>query len=188
VLAGNGQEAAEILKDYKTPDPTFDEEYRLLYRLSTLLQASDVLAKGQSVYAAQLLEEMGTLQDGYCAEHLERQRLLLLAKARPQLRKEICRKLPPMDEELLLRARDALDRGEFDRSACYLEAVENQESADRNFLMGELHLVRKQYAVAAEFYHKAEESYPEKCAVRLEHCYRELEDFRKAYYYACKQR
>ena len=93
-----------------------------------------------------------------------------------------------MDEELLLRARDALDRGEFDRSACYLEAVEDRESADRNFLLGELHLVRKQYAAAAAYYHKAEESYPEKCAVRLERCYRELEDFRKAYYYACKQR
>ena len=144
VLAGNGQEAADILKDYKAPDPTFDEEYRLIYRLSTLQQASDVLAKGQSAYAAQLLEEMNSWEEGYCAEHLERQRLLLLAKARPQLRKEICRKLPPMDEELLLRARDALDRGEFDRSACYLEAVENQDSADRNFLQGELYLVRKQ--------------------------------------------
>ena len=143
VLAGNGQEAADILKDYKTPDPTFDEEYRLIYRLSTLQQASDVLQKGQAAHAARLLEEMGTLQDGYCAADLERQRLLLLAKARPQLRKEICRKLPSMDEELLLRARDALDRGEFDRSACYLEAVEDQESADRNFLQGELHLSRE---------------------------------------------
>ena len=85
VLAGNGQEAADILKDYKTPDPTFDEEYRLIYRLSTLQQASDVLAKGQSAYAAQLLEEMNSWEEGYCAEHLERQRLLLLAKARPQL-------------------------------------------------------------------------------------------------------
>lgn len=188
VFAGNGQKAAEILKDYKAPDATFHEEYRLICRLAALQQASDALAKGQSAYAAQLLEEMETLQEGYCAADLERQRLLLLAKARPQLRKEICRKLPSMDEELLLRARDALDRGEFDRSACYLEAVEDQESADRNFLLGELHLVRKQYAAAAACYHKAEESYPEKCAVRLERCYRELEDFRKAYYYACKQR
>ena len=131
---------------------------------------------------------MGTVADGYCAEDLERRRLLLLAKARPQLRREICRKLPDLDEELLLRARNALDRGEVDRSEHLLEAAQDHDAPDWNFLRGEVHLAREQYAAAAQCYHKAEEAYPDKTAARLERCYRELEDFKRAYFYACKQR
>ena len=44
----------------------------------------------------------------------------------------------------------------------------------------------QKYAAAAECFQKAESEFPEKCAVRRERCYRELGDFRQAYYYACK--
>ena len=37
-------------------------------------------------------------------------------------------------------------------------------------------------------FHGAEAAWPQQSAARLEQCYRELEDFKKAYYYACKQR
>lgn len=188
VLAGNGQEAAEILADYRKPDPTFDGEAELLSRLAALQQAEDALKKGQSAYAAQLLEEMDALQSGYCAVELERQRLLLLAKARPQLRREICGRLPSIDGELLLRARVALDGGEFDRCAGLLDAAQDKEAAEWNFLRGEWYLAKSRYDAAAKCYHKAEVTFPEKCAPRLERCYRELGDFRQAYYYACKQR
>lgn len=188
VFAGNGQEAMEALADYRRPDPVFDAEETLLRRLAALAQAEEELRRGHAAYAAQILEEMDRWQDGYCAEELERRRLLLLAKARPQLRKEICGKLPDMDEELLLRARVALDRGEFDRCAGLLMAARDTESAAWNFLRGELHITAEQYAAAAACYHKAETEYPEKCAPRLERCYRELGDFKQAYFYACKQR
>lgn len=188
VLAENGAEAARILENYQLPDATFDAEYQLLCCLAALQCAADALQKGQAAYAAQLLEALGAVEDGYCAADLERRRLLLLAKARPQLRGELCRKLPSPDEELLLRARDALDRGEFDRSVHLLEAAGNHDAPDWNFLRGEVHLAREQYAAAVPCYHKAEKAYPEKTAARLERCYRELEDFKQAYYYACKQR
>ena len=188
VLAGKGQEAAEILADYRKPDPTFDAEAELLQRLAALQQAEYALKKGQSAYAAQLLEEMDALCSGYCAESLERRRLLLLAKARPQLRAEICRKLPSIDEELLLRARAALDRGELDRCAGLLAAAQDTDAAQWNFLQGELYLTKSRYAEAAKCYHRAEGAFPEKCASRLERCYRELGNFEQAYYYACKQR
>lgn len=188
VLEGNAQEAAQILGDYRRPDATFDPEFRLLSRLAALSSAADALEKGESSHAAQLLEELGAIEDGYCAEALEHRRLLLLAQVRPRQRAEICEKLPPLDEELLLRARVALDRGDFDRSGHLLEAAENHETADWNFLRGELYLARSRFAEAAACYHKAEAAFPEKCAIRLERCYRELEDFRKAYYYACLRR
>lgn len=188
IQEGNGAEAARLLADYRQPDAAFDAEFRLLSRLAALDMAEEAARNGQSVYAAGILEDLGVLEDGYCAQDLERRRLLLLAKARPQLRADICRQLPSLDQELLLRARAALDQGELDRSAHLLEAAQGQEAADWNFLRGEVHLARKQFAEAAACYHRAESAYPEKCAVRLEHCYRELEDFKQAYFYAFKQR
>jgi hypothetical protein len=93
-----------------------------------------------------------------------------------------------MDEELLLRARTALDGGDFSRCTHLLEAAQDHASAPWHFLRGELELSLLRFAEAAAHYHKAEDTYPEKCAVRLERCYRELGDFKQAYFYACKQR
>lgn len=183
---GRGGETMEILKDYRRPDPVFDAEAQLLERLAALQAAQERLEKGQFAYAAELLEEGWT--GGYCAQALDRQRLLLLARVRPKLLGEICRQLPPLDEELLLRARYALDRGETDRCLQLLEAALDREGPQWNFLRGEVYLAKRNFASAAECFRKAEGAFPEKCAVRLERCYRELGDFRQAYFYACKRR
>lgn len=188
VLEGRGQDVLQILGDYRQPDATFDPEFQLLSRLGALDAASHAILNGQHPYAADILEHPGVPEDGYCAPDLERRRLLLLAKARPQLRGEICRKLPSIDGELLLRARDALDRGELDRSTHLLEAAADHTGAEWNFLRGEVYLAQQKFAEAAACYHRAEDSFPEKCAPRLERCYRELADFKKAYEYACKAR
>ncbi len=188
ILSENGQDAAQILEDYRAPDETFDAEFQLLSRLAALSTAAEAIRKGQGAYATEILEQLDVIREGYCAENLERQRLLLLAKARPQARAEICEKLPSLDEELLLRARHALDMGELDRSVHLLDAAQDHDGSDWNFLRGEVHLAKCCFAAAADCYHKAEETYPEKTARRLERCYRELEDFKKAYYYATKQR
>lgn len=186
LTAGLGSAVLEIMEQYVEPDPTFDAEAQLIRRLAMLQAAEEALKQGRSGYAAQLLED--GWKEGYCAEALERRRLLLLAQARPKQREEICRKLPSVDEELLLRARDALDRGKSDRCLHLLEAAQDRESARWNFLRGELYLTGRDYAAAAACLHKAEGTFPEKCAVRLERCYRELGDFRQAYFYACKRR
>lgn len=186
--AGDAQQTRRALGDYRAPDPVFDRERQLLDRLAGLALAEAALQEGRHILAGELLEQLGEIVDGYCAGVLNRQRLLLLAKAKPQQRAEICRELPSLDEELLLRARDALNRGSFDRCGYFLGAAEDQTGPEWNFLCGELHLVRQEYDQAAACYHRAEEAYPEKTAVRLEQCYRELEDFKQAYFYACKQK
>jgi len=188
VEAGKGKEAAEALSGYRKPDPIFDMEAQLLSRLALLLQAEEALNKGQAPYAEALLQSAGDFEDGYCACDLQRRKLLLLARAVPRQRREICRRLPGIDEELLLRARVALDAGELDSCAGLLEAAQDKDAPQWNFLRAELHMTRGQYAAAAKCYHKAEAEYSEKCAPRLERCYRELGDFRQAYFYACKQR
>ena len=146
------------------------------------------MAGGRQRYAAELLEKLGKRENGYCAAELERERLLLLAKVRPTLRRKVCRALPGLDDELCLRAADALERGDIARSAALLDAAEEQENPEWNFLRGEVYLAGHQYAQAAQCYHRAEEAYPDRTAARLEQCYRELEDYKQAYFYACKQK
>ena len=188
VRSEDWKEAARILEEYRGPDETFDMEFRLLCRLSTLGAAKDAIAGGQGNLAMQLLEQAGELKDGYCAGELERRRLLLLAKAKPRLRGMVCGKLPPMDEELLLRARAALDDGAVERAVHLLESAENRNEPDWNFLRGEVYAMQRMFREAADCYHKAEQAYPAKTALRLERCYRELEDYKQAYFYACKHR
>lgn len=187
-ISGDQEKILEILAEYRSPDNLFDNEKTLLEHLAVLALAENVLCAGRQIYAAELLDGMEILDADYCAAELRRKKLLLLAKAAPQRRQEICAVLPNLDEELRLRARDALDRGLFNRSAALLDAAEDQESTDWNFLRGEVYLARQRYQEAAACYHKAEEAYPDKTASRLERCYRELEDYKQAYFYACKQR
>lgn len=163
-------------------------EKRLTGHLEKLAAAETALKNGKTVYAGELLDNMEILDSDYCAGELNRKRLLLLAKAYPQRRRDICRQLPDLDEELLLRARDALERGIFDQSAALLDAASNRESPEWNLLRGDVYLAVEQFSEAARCYHRAEEGFPDKTAPRLERCYREMEDFRQAYFYACRQR
>ena len=186
-LEEDGGRVLEILEGYRAPDPVFDMEAALLRRLGTLLAAKSALAKGQSARAAQLLEEE-SWEDGYCAHSLERQRLLMLMQARPKQMGRICQKLQPLDGELLLRARAALEDGDLSRCLHLLEAVQDQDAPLWNFLRGQLHMKARSYAAAAQCLRRAEAEFPEKCVPLLEICYRELGDFRQAYYYACRAR
>ena len=188
VREGRGEEAARELEEYRWGDDVFDAEAQLLGRLALLQRAEAALETGRAPYAAELLQEAGDFEGGYCAADLQRRRLLLLVRANPRLRRETCTKLPSIDEELLLRARAALDAGQLDSCQGLLEAAQDKAASQWNFLRAELHLTRGQYAAAAGCYHRAEIEFPEKCAPRLERCYRELGDYRQAYLYACKQR
>ena len=178
----------KALAEYREPDELFEQERRLLEVLACLALAEEALAAGRRPYAAELLGRAAHVENVYCAGALQRQMLLLKAKVHPKLRQEVVSELPSLDEELLLRARAALDDGELRHAAALLEAAEDQKGADWNYLRGEVYAAQQAYAEAAKCYHKAEEAYPEKTAPRLEHCYRELEEYQMAYDYACKQR
>jgi len=182
--AGNPEEMKAALGQYRKPDPVFDPEYLLLTRLCTLELAEIAAGKGQNRHGIRLLEELGPIRSGYCAQELERRRLLLLGKVQPKHCREYCAGLPELDGELLLRARAALENGDTARSGHLLDGAANRESSEWNLLRGEVYLAQREYEKAVECYLRAE---PESAA-RLEMCYRELGNYERAYHYACVQR
>ncbi|MBQ8834189.1 MAG: helix-turn-helix domain-containing protein [Oscillospiraceae bacterium] len=183
---GNYAIAAETLKQYRGPDGVYDREKALLDVLARLGMGETAAAEGRQAYARQLLTE--PVPEGvYCAPELERRRVLLLEQVQETV-SPLCARLPSLDGELILRARAALENGEGERAAALLDAAENQDTAQWQLLKGRAWLLRENYAEAAQCFHAAEEACPEETAPLLEQCYREMQDFKRAYEYACKRR
>lgn len=148
----------------------------VLEGLTKLRQAEQALAEGRYRYAQQLLKAVDQ-------PLLQRQKLLLESRIPGADWESICDELPSLDEELYLRATAAFSRGQWDRCLHLLEAME--ERPERwYFLRGRLALARKAYSRAAEYLLKAEQK--EETFALLEQCYREMEDYKQAYFYACK--
>lgn len=179
--AADYEGAIDALVQYQEPDTVYDREFSVLWNLSHMGLAGQQLEQGKERYAQELLEKADR-QSSYLQSAMERQRLLLLGKASGGA---ISHKLPSLDEELLLRAKEAKNP---DRVEALLNAVENQESAEWQYLRGKTCFQTKQYEKAVSYLHRAEEKYSADAAAMLEICYRELGDFKQAYYYACKQK
>ena len=175
----------EILSAYREPDPVFDREYRMLQILSRMDLAQQVMEQGRYPYARELLEQAGSLGAGgpYYTQDLENRRLRLLAQV-PGTRVQ----LPGLDLDLLIHAGAAVTNGDWERARCLLEAVQDKQHPRWNLLRGEIYWQERSYIAAKACYHAAEARYPKETAHRLEQCYRELGDFKRAYEYACKQR
>lgn len=181
---GAYEEAALVLEACHQSDPVCDRERQLLWCLTHLALAEEALKQGRKRYAAELLER-AAVETAYCRQELERRRLLLLGRTGER---KVSGALPSLDEELLLRAEEALDEKNHIRAAQLLEAAENQAAPRWNLLRGKCRMAEKAYSQASVCFHNAEEAYPEETAALLEICYRELGDYRQAYTYACKQK
>lgn len=181
---GDYAAAALVLEGYRAPDPVYDREKEILWVCVHLELARRALRQGREPYAAELLEKAAG-ETAYCAQELERQRLLLLGRIQGQ---EVCGRLPSLDEELLLRAEAAVEDGDLVRAEHLLEAAQEQGSPRWNLLRGEVFLRGSDYQEAARCFHSAEGAFPRQTAPKLERCYRELEDYKRAYEYACKQK
>ena len=168
---GRYAEGEAILGEYK-PDGVQDEEFGLLKLLILLKMAEEVLDR--PAYARELLERAASVQTCYLTPELEQRRLLLLAEISPV-------ELPADDRPLLCRVKAALAAGDAKRCLALLEACEDRMNDRWRYL-------RAETAFALEDYTAAAEHYPEDCYARLEECYRNLGDYKKAYEYACKQR
>lgn len=182
--AGDYAGAALVLEGYQGPDAVFDREKQLLWVLSHLELAERAMAGGREPYAKELLDK-AALETAYCAGELNRRRLLLLGRIRGE---DICAQLPSLDGELLLRAEAALSAGDAERAGHLLEAAEEHGSPDWCMLRGRAFLEEKNFQEAARCFHGAEAACPKETAAYLEQCYREMEDYKRAYEYACKQK
>lgn len=188
--AGDIAACRDALADYREPDEVFDLEYYLLLALSNMEEAKQMILDGRLPYAAQLLEQAGEAgtHTPYYTPALERQRLLLLGKTGQVRLTQLENMLPGEDEALLLRAEAALLRNDRSRCAALLAAAEDQTAPQWQLLQGEVCYAAGEYADAATHYTLAEETYPDTVIPKLEACYRELGDFRRAYEYACRRR
>ena len=180
-----GQAVLDVLDAYRGPDAQFDRERWLLEALTCLDLARQALDSGRKGVAGTMLVRAAKAGGctPYYTQELERRRLLLCWEGgflSPG-------SLPGLDQELLFRAQAALEAGRPVRCGGILEAVENRDE-QWNFLRAEAFFAQQDYAAAAAHYRQAEEYTPRQVYERLEHCYRELEDYKMAYFYACKQR
>ena len=74
------------------------------------------------------------------------------------------------------------------RGTHLLEAMQRRDSPKWMLLRGEAYLAENAYQNAVLCLRRAEDAFPEEVIPRLEHCYRELGDYKQAYLYACKQK
>ena len=168
-------------------DSSLEPEANLLRCLSLLALAKQAREDGKIPYCQQLLSNCKGVLDEcvYLQPELERKWLIESALAARE-KAGLVAKLPSEDEVLMLRAQAAMEQGLYDRAGALLEATEDRETIQWNFLRGEVYFRQKDYRKAAECYHRAEESEPVETAERLEVCYREMEDYKVAYFYAKK--
>ena len=173
----------DALEHYCGPDALLDGEYYLLKQLLLLEKARNAIESSRSAHARQLLEEAEALPDCYRIPELEQRRMLLLARAS---REPVA--LPADDFPNLVRAEQAWKTGKLQRCLTFLEACENQEDELWQFLRGEVAFWQGDYEKATMYYSQIESLRPRECYPRLEQCYRAMENYKKAYEYACKQR
>lgn len=182
--SGDYSLSVQTLESYRTGDPVYDREESVLRKLALLELAAQSLAENRQLYARELLEKAEE-EAAYCDGELERRRLLLLGSIRDR---QVSHKLPSLDAELVLRAEESLAAGDHDRAGRLLDAAEDRGDSRWNLLRGGVCLRGKAFREAAKCFHRAENAYPRETAPLLERCYRELEDYKRAYEYACRQK
>jgi len=182
--SGQYTEASLALEAYRSPDEVYDREMELLRILLRLEEAKEALAKGKYVYAAEILRRT-QIQTPYCGEALHRQKCLLLGNIPGQ---QAVPDLPSLDDDLWIHAIAAFASGNFDRSGHLLDAMEQQTDPQWHLYRGQIYQQQKHWEKAVSHLQQAEDAFPKEVYPQLEICYRELENFQKAYEYACKQR
>lgn len=183
--AGNYGLTLTLLKQYEPDDPVFDWEYYLLEAQSCLELATKAIQTGHTAHAVQLLDRAALAgeQTPYYNDATRRQRLLLLCKVTKDNSP-----LPSDDDALLVRASIAIGEKDARRALQYLDAAENKTSPEWSFLRGKALLAMERYAEALPCLKAAEEYRTKECTIMLEQCYRELGDFKGAYFYSCKRK
>lgn len=177
----------EVLESYRAPDLIFDREKALLEILSLLGAAKIYAQDGRELRAMELISRAREIKCDYCSDALKRECTLLLGGLSQNSTCSICDDLPSIDEELSLRARGALENRDFSRAAALADAVQCR-GAVWYLLRGRIYLADGDYVHAEQCLKEAEGEFSAACDPLLEECYREMGDYRRAYFYACRQK
>lgn len=176
--AGEYRKVLSVLESYR-PGDLFDHEKQLICNLCLLAMGEQAIRENRLIYARELLHR---IEPGlYHLPGMDYEKALLLNRAGETAQ------IPADDRGLLERALQAFSRGDHSRSITLLEAVEQR--APRWYLLrGRVAAAQGDYQTAAACLSRAEEAFPKETIPLLERCYRELEDYKQAYEYACKNR
>ncbi len=173
------EQLGALLEQYQESHALYDTEFWLLKEYWLLHRAETALREERRQYVLELLTEAEKAEkQTVYGSALSRNRMLLQAKVDPQA------PLPTEDELLLLRAQRALAEKNLCQCAALLESCEEKNDLWWQ-LYGELALGQGQYERAAQAFNQVERP---ALYGKLEECYRRLENYQKAYEYACKQR
>lgn len=178
---GEYLQAKDLLFSYRGPDEAFDAEKELLQVSLYLSLAQQAIQEDRVPYAQRLLEDVTEMPVPYCKEQLLQKRQLLMAQAGMDTQ------LPNVDPVLEAKAQRKLQQKQYDKAASYLDACE-EHSDMWQLLRGKVCFYKQDYEQAIEFLHKAEAQFEDQVAPLLEKCYSALEDYKMAYFYACKQK
>ena len=173
---GDLEGLGRALEDFREPDEPFREEKQLLLFQWRLCSGEQALREERLPLARELLGEALETEGLYITRPLRNRCRVLLALAGGDI-------APECDEEALL-ARAA--RAEGARRLEILGASENKEDPRWQLLTAEALFSLKRYPEAAAHYEKSPQT--RQVWARLEACFREMEDYKRAYEYACRQR
>lgn len=162
------------------PDGIFDDEKALLQDLSLLELAQNAINEQRYSYAKELLGRM-TMAGLYQQAERQQRQAELLVQAGADI------PLPDLDRPLLLRAKKAIEKAQYETAIAFLSAVQTQDAL-WHLYYGQALAATEQFQEAIPHLQQAEQSHPKQTISLLEQCYRELEDFKNAYAYALKAR
>jgi len=187
---GSCAQALQQLSEYQSPDPVFDWEKPLLHALVLLELAEQAAEEGKKPYGLSLLDQAEELLEGSIYRQIEplRRGICLRFRLQPELAVDLEKGLPQFREELLLCARAARAREQLQQALAILEGAGEQTDPRWILEQAEVLFAIGNYRRAAEYFSRIEGSFPRLALPRLEECWRNLEDYKKAYHYACLQR
>ena len=163
--------------DYRRCLETLTEgEKRWLGPIARLRAAEQAIDSGRIPYARELLADLDGTDSPLFGPELHRKAAILRCR---------CGEFVPIPEDgaLALSAQAALASGRWADALRYLSA-QDERGADWEHAMGECRFRAGDYAGAKDHYHCCEDAFDVRS--RLEVCYRELEDYKMAYFYAKK--
>ena len=151
-------------------------EKRWLGPIARLREAEEAIDSGRIPYARELLAGLEGADSPLFGPELHRKSAILRCR---------CGEFAPIPEDgaLALSAQVALASGRWADALRYLSAQDDR-GADWEHAMGECRFHAGDYAGAKDHYHRCEDAFDVRS--RLEICYRELEDYKMAYFYAKK--
>lgn len=187
---GDWHGVRRILENYQAPDALFDSRRAFLSLLAAMRLSREAEAEKRHLYAGQLLQEAFRWERElpFPVPGLHRELVLLQDYLEPEKAAQTAALLPRDDRELLLRARAALESGAYDQCITLLNAAWEKETLACLLLRGQAAMAMGDHGAALACYQAVEAFAPQLAWPALEQCCLALEDYKQAYYYACRQR